>query len=135
MAEFISLYSGSSGNSSVVRCGSRYLIVDMGKGVRTTSAALKALALLSATATAFWSLMSTATTSRGCPPSSKEPAAGVRAADTLDFLDANGIVPSSCELNTLEGREEDVGAFGVQSFPTSMMCLCGYRIHTPDARP
>ena len=35
MAEFISLYSGSSGNSSVVRCGSRYLIVDMGKGVRT----------------------------------------------------------------------------------------------------
>ena len=41
MAEFISLYSGSSGNSSVVRCGSRYLIVDMGKGVRTTSAALK----------------------------------------------------------------------------------------------
>ena len=34
MSEFISLYSGSSGNSSVVRCGSRYLIVDMGKGVR-----------------------------------------------------------------------------------------------------
>ena len=45
MAEFISLYSGSSGNSSVVRCGSRYLIVDMGKGVRNTSAALKALGL------------------------------------------------------------------------------------------
>ena len=43
MAEFISLYSGSSGNSSVVRCGERYLIVDMGKGVRSTTAALKAL--------------------------------------------------------------------------------------------
>ena len=39
MSEFISLYSGSSGNSSVVRCGERYLIVDMGKGVRTTGAA------------------------------------------------------------------------------------------------
>ena len=38
MAEFISLYSGSSGNSSVVRCGAQYLIVDMGKGVRTTTA-------------------------------------------------------------------------------------------------
>mgnify|MGYP007064536403 FL=1 len=37
MAEFISLYSGSSGNSSVVRCGAQYLIVDMGKGVRTTT--------------------------------------------------------------------------------------------------
>ena len=34
MAEFISLYSGSSGNSSVVRCGQQYLIIDMGKGVR-----------------------------------------------------------------------------------------------------
>ena len=43
--EFISLYSGSSGNSSVVRCGERYLIVDMGKGVRTTGAALKELEL------------------------------------------------------------------------------------------
>ena len=39
MAEFISLYSGSSGNSSVVRCGDHYLIIDMGKGVRTTGAA------------------------------------------------------------------------------------------------
>ena len=45
MAEFISLYSGSSGNSSVVRCGAQYLIVDMGKGVRTTTAALKSLGL------------------------------------------------------------------------------------------
>ena len=45
MAEFISLYSGSSGNSSVVRCGERYLIVDMGKGVRTTTAELKTLGL------------------------------------------------------------------------------------------
>ena len=45
MAEFISLYSGSSVNSSVVRCGEHYLIVDMGKGVRTTTAALKALGL------------------------------------------------------------------------------------------
>ena len=41
------------------------------------------------------------------------------AAATLDFLDSNGIVPASCELHELEGREEDVGAFGVQSFPTS----------------
>ena len=41
MSEFISLYSGSSGNSSVVRCGDHYLIIDMGKGVRTTGAALK----------------------------------------------------------------------------------------------
>ena len=41
MAEFISLYSGSSGNCSVVRCGGSYLLVDMGKGVRVTTGALR----------------------------------------------------------------------------------------------
>lgn len=57
------------------------------------------------------------------------------AAATLDFLDSNGIVPASCELHELEGREEDVGAFGVQSFPTSHDVPCvGYRIHTPDGK-
>ena len=45
MSEFISLYSGSSGNCSVVRTGEKYIIIDMGKGVRTTSAALKELGL------------------------------------------------------------------------------------------
>ena len=38
-------------------------------------------------------------------------------------------------LNTLEGREEDVGAFGVRAFPTSHDVPCvGYRIHTPDGK-
>ena len=58
------------------------------------------------------------------------------AAATLDFLDANDIVPANCELNTLEGREEDIGCFGVQSFPTSHDVPCvGYRIHTPADKP
>ena len=101
MAEFISLYSGSSGNSSVVRCGAQYLIVDMGKGVRTTTAALKSL--------------------------------GLAISDCAGILVTHDIVPANCALNALEGREEDVGCFGVQSFPTSHDVPCvGYRIHTPD---
>ena len=63
----------------------------------------------------------------------KNPLPVYGAAATLDFLDANDIVPANCELNTLEGREEDIGCFGVQSFPTSHDVPCvGYRIHTPD---
>ena len=63
----------------------------------------------------------------------KNPMPVYGAAATLDFLDANDIVPANCELNTLEGREEDIGCFGVQSFPTSHDVPCvGYRIHTPD---
>ena len=35
----------------------------------------------------------------------------------------------------VEGREEDVGAFGVRAFPTSHDVPCvGYRIHTPDGK-
>ena len=36
MAFFTSLYSGSSGNCSVVRCEGKYLLIDMGKSCRTT---------------------------------------------------------------------------------------------------
>jgi len=129
MAEFISLYSGSSGNSSVVRCGDRYLIVDMGKGVRTTTAALKTLGLAISGCDGILITQGLSTFLK------KNPLPVYGAAATLDFLDANGIVPASCEMNTLEGREEDIGAFGVQSFPTSHDVPCvGYRIHTPDGR-
>ncbi len=136
MAEFISLYSGSSGNCSVVRCGQRYLIVDMGKGVRTTSAALKALDLAISDCDGILVTHEHSDHVKGLSTFlKKNPLPVYGAAATLDFLDANGIVPPSCELDTLEGREEDVGAFGVQSFPTSHDVPCvGYRIHTPDGK-
>ena len=136
MAEFISLYSGSSGNSSVVRCGQRYLIVDMGKGVRTTSAALKALGLAVSDCDGILVTHEHSDHVKGLSTFLKKNTLPVYgAAATLDFLDSNGIVPASCELHELEGREEDVGAFGVQSFPTSHDVPCvGYRIHTPDSK-
>ena len=85
MAEFISLYSGSSGNSSVVRCGQRYLIVDMGKGVRTTSAALKALGLAASDCDGILVTHEHSDHVKGFPPSSKEHAAGVRCSGNAGF--------------------------------------------------
>ena len=136
MAEFISLYSGSSGNSSVVRCGQRYLIVDMGKGVRTTSAALKELGLNISDCAGILVTHEHSDHVKGLATFlKKNPLPVYGADDTLDFLDANGIVPASCELRTLSGGEEDVGDFGVTMFPTSHDVPCvGYRIHTPDGK-
>ena len=136
MAEFISLYSGSSGNSSVVRCGQQYLIIDMGKGVRTTSAALKALGLAVSDCAGILVTHEHSDHVKGLSTFlKKNPLPVYGAAATLDFLDANGIVPASCELRELEGREEDIGAFGVQGFPTSHDVPCvGYRIRTPDGK-
>ena len=136
MSEFISLYSGSSGNSSVVRCGAHYLIVDMGKGVRTTTAALKQLGLSIADCDGILVTHEHSDHVKGLSTFlKKNPLPVYGGADTLDFLDANGIVPPACELNTLSGREEDIGAFGVTAFPTSHDVPCvGYRIHTPDEK-
>ena len=104
MAEFISLYSGSSGNSSVVRCGQRYLIVDMGKGVRTTSAALKALGLAASDCDGILVTHEHSDHVKGLSTFLKKNTLPVYgAAATLDFLDSNGIVPASCELHELEG--------------------------------
>ena len=136
MAEFISLYSGSSGNCSVVRSGSRYLIIDMGKGVRTTCAALKALDLAIDDCDGILVTHEHSDHVKGLSTFLKKYPLPVYGADeTLEFLDANGIAPPACELHDLAGREEDIGAFGVRAFPTSHDVPCvGYRIHTPDDR-
>lgn len=137
MAEFVSLYSGSSGNCSVVRCGARYLLVDMGKGVRTTLAGLKALDLAVSDCDGVLITHEHSDHVKGLSTFlKKHPLPVYGSAQTLAFLDMNGVVPASCELNTLApGREEDIGAFGVQAFPTSHDVPCvGYRIHTPDGK-
>lgn len=136
MAEFISLYSGSSGNCSVIRCGQRYLLVDMGKGVRTTAAALKALELPISGCGGILVTHEHSDHVKGLSTFLKKyPLPVYGSAETLDMLDANGIVPASCCLCSVGAREEDLAGFGVQAFPTSHDVPCvGYRIHTPDGK-
>ena len=137
MSEFISLYSGSSGNSSVARCGVRYLIVDMGKGVRTTGAALKELELNISDCDGILVTHEHSDHVKGLSTFLKKyPLPVYGAEETLEFLDANGVVPATCDMTALTpGREEDIGVFGVKAFPTSHdVPCCGYRIRTPDGR-
>lgn len=137
MSEFISLYSGSSGNSSVVRCGERYLIVDMGKGVRTTGTALKELELNISDCDGILVTHEHSDHVKGLSTFLKKyPLPVYGAEETLEFLDTNGVVPATCDLTALTpGREEDIGVFGVKAFPTSHDVPCvGYRIHTPDEK-
>lgn len=136
MAELISLYSGSSGNCSVIRCGARYLLVDLGKSCRTTMTGLKTLGLNLSDCDGILVTHEHSDHVKGLPVFlSKYPMPVYGGADTLDMLAQNGIVPVSADLIALGSREEDVGAFGVQAFPTSHDVPCvGYRIHTPDGR-
>ena len=127
MAEFISLYSGSSGNSSVVRCGQRYLIVDMGKGVRTTSAALKALGLAVSDCDGILVTHEHSDHVKGLSTFLKKNTLPVYgAAATLDFLDSNGIVPASWKAG-----KRTWARLACRAFPPATMCPVWATASTP----
>lgn len=134
MAFFTSLYSGSSGNCSVVRCGREYLLIDMGKSCRTTVNGLKTLGL---TVSDMQGILVTHEHSdhiQGLNVFLKHynvPVYG--GAATLDGLDSMGVTPPGAELIAIEGRTEEIGGFVVSAFPTSHdVPCCGYRITAPD---
>lgn len=137
MSEFTSLYSGSSGNCSVIRCGARYLLVDMGKSCRTTLEGLRALGLTVADCDGVLITHEHSDHVKGLSTFLKKcrvPVYG--AADTLDMLLQNGILPEDADASALGCRgTADIGAFGVEMFPTSHDVPCvGYRVHTPDEK-
>ena len=134
MLTFTTLASGSGGNAALVSCGDTHLLLDAGISAKQITAGLAALGVAPRDLTAILITHEHSDHVKGLSTFlKKNPLPVYGAADTLDFLDANDIVPANCELNTLEGREEDIGCFGVQSFPTSHDVPCvGYRIHTPD---
>ena len=126
MSEFISLYSGSSGNCSVVRTGEKYIIIDMGKGVRTTSAALKELGLNISDCAGILVTHEHSDHVKGLATFlKKNPLPVYGADDTLDFLDANGIVPASCELRTDQGTVN-----GLRRKQHQNQCRCTFQEQT-----
>ena len=134
MARLCPLFSGSGGNSYYIGSRSAGLLIDAGRSARQLDRMLQRCGI---DPMAIQGILITHEHSDHVKGLStflkKNPLPVYGAAATLDFLDANDIVPANCELNTLEGREEDIGCFGVQSFPTSHDVPCvGYRIHTPD---
>ena len=134
MAFFTSLYSGSSGNCSVVRCGDEYLMIDMGKNCKTTVNALKELEL---PVGAMQGLLITHEHSdhvSGLRVFLKHHEVSVYGGvATLDHLAECGILPPQIEAVAIQGRTENIGGFEVTAFPTSHdVPCCGYRIKAPD---
>ena len=136
MAFFTSLYSGSSGNCSVVRCGQDYLLIDMGKSCRTTLNALKSLNLAIAEMQGILVTHEHSDHIQGLKVFLKNhnvPVYGTSA--TLDNLVDMELVPPGTQLIAIEGRTEPIGGFEVTAFPTSHdVPCCGYRIRSADGR-
>ncbi len=136
MAEFISLYSGSAGNCNVVCANGRYLMIDMGKSCKLTLAALKEVGLSIAQCDGILITHEHSDHVKGLRVFlKKHPLPLYGAAETLDMLWQNELVPADSDLHTITYEAEDIGAFSVRAFPTSHDVPCvGYRIKTPDAR-
>ena len=137
MLTFTPLASGSGGNAALVSCGDTHLLLDAGISAKQITAGLAALGVAPRDLTAILITHEHSDHVKGLSTFLKKyPLPVYGAEETLEFLDANGVVPASCDLTALTpGREEDIGVFGVKAFPTSHDVPCvGYRIHTPDEK-
>ncbi len=136
MAEFISLYSGSSGNCNLVCAQGRYLIIDMGKSCKLTVEALHKVGLSFAQCDGILITHEHSDHVKGLRVFlKKHPMPVYGAADTLDMLWQNELVPADAELHSITFAPEDIGVFAVQAFAVSHDVPCvGYRIQTPDQR-
>lgn len=134
MAFFTSLYSGSSGNCSVVRHGQQYLLIDMGKSCRMTLNFLKDLGLHVSDMQGILVTHEHSDHIQGLKVFLKHYNVPVYStAATLDNLDRMDLLPPAAELIAVEGRTEDIGSFRVTAFPTSHdVPCCGYHIQAAD---
>ena len=137
MAEFISLYSGSSGNCNIVRCENRYVMIDMGKCCRTTVNGLTELGLSIEDCDGILVTHEHSDHIKGLNVFLKHYHVPVYGAeDTLEALWRNQLVPPTADLNALQRDVKiQIGAFTVEMFKTSHDVPCvGYRVATPDGR-
>ncbi len=137
MGRFTSLYSGSSGNCSVVQDESGFLLLDMGKSCRTTLQGMQHLGLEVAKLQGILVTHEHRDHVQGLKVFLKHyPVPVFGQAQTLERLLELELVPPATELVALrENRNYAIGNFGVQSFATSHdVPCCGYRIHTQNGR-
>ena len=134
MAYFTTLYSGSSGNCGLVRCGQQYLLIDMGKSCRTTLTALKSLGLAVSDCVGILITHEHSDHVSGLDTFlKKHPIPLYGCADTLDTLASRGTIPPAVDAVPVDGQTLEIGDFTVTSFPTSHdVPCCGYRIRTAD---
>ena len=134
MAYFTTLYSGSSGNCGLVRCGQQYLLIDMGKSCRTTLTALKSLGLAVSDCVGILITHEHSDHVSGLDTFlKKHPIPLYGCADTLDTLASRGTIPPAVDAVPVDGQTLKIGDFTVTSFPTSHdVPCCGYRIRTAD---
>lgn len=137
MARFTTLYSGSSGNSAVIEEDGKYLLIDMGKSCKMTTASLRQLGLSPEQMQGILVTHEHVDHVSGLKVFlKKNPVAVYSSPVTLDFLTVKDQLPTNAVLNEIGKTQQDIGGFGVTAFSTSHDAIdCqGYRIVTPKGK-
>ncbi len=138
MASFITLYSGSSGNSTLIRDQGVNILVDMGKSCKLTLEALYSLGLSARDIGAVLVTHEHSDHVSGLMTFLKHYKVPVYGAEkTLQYLKLNSLVPDSASLNPVEpGQRTEIGGMAFVAFRTSHDsedCM-GYRFEFSNMR-
>ena len=131
MPRFITLYSGSSGNSCVVEEDGRFLLIDIGGSCKATVTALASVGLSIQDLSGILITHEHSDHVKGLRVFLKKTKVPVYAgAATLGALEQGGLVEHAADLIAIDGRMEEIDGFTVQGFSTShdSVGCCGYRI-------
>ncbi len=133
MANYISLYSGSSGNCSVIEENGKFMLIDIGKSARITNNALKELGLDVKNLQGILISHEHSDHISGLKVFLKKLNVPVYSnAATLDFIADNDLVPPHIQLEDMTFAGHNIGDFFVKGFETphdSLSCM-GFNIHT-----
>lgn len=133
MAKYISLYSGSSGNCSVIEENGKFMLIDIGKSARITNTAIKEIGLDVKDLQGILISHEHSDHIKGLNVFLKKLNVPVYSnADTLDYLANNNLVPPHIQLEDMSFAGHNIGDFFVKGFDTphdSISCM-GFNIHT-----
>ena len=137
MARYISLYSGSSGNCSVVEENGKFILIDMGKSARLTNKALTELGLDIKNLQGILVSHEHTDHTAGLKVFLKNLRVPVYTGwATADYLTARDMIPAHIEVNDIDFSGFNIGDFYVKGFETphdSVGCM-GFRIATEKGR-
>ena len=137
MARYISLYSGSSGNCSVVEENGKFILIDMGKSARLTNKALTELGLDIKNLQGILVSHEHTDHTAGIKVFLKNLRVPVYTGwATADYLTARDMIPAHIEVNDIDFSGFNIGDFYVKGFETphdSVGCM-GFRIATEKGR-
>lgn len=133
MAQYISLYSGSSGNCSVVEDKGKFIIIDMGKSARLTAKAISDVGLDMKNLQGILVSHEHSDHVAGLKVFLKKLDVPLYTnISTLDYLTDNCLIPGHINAQDINYSGMNIGPFFVQGFDTphdSVGCM-GFKIHT-----